>query len=87
MAEDTMPKTSDSPARKALPPTLPRDRPVISSPETEYPVCSGKLESLGESISYHQHRVQSHRNGAAKAGQQPVRLYRTGTTAAETHRE
>lgn len=44
-------KTSDSPVRKALPATLPRDRQVISPAETECPVCSGKLKPLGESIS------------------------------------
>ncbi|KJT25864.1 IS66 family transposase zinc-finger binding domain-containing protein, partial [Salmonella enterica] len=51
MAGDTMPKASDSPARKALPATLPRDRRIISPAETECPVCSGKLKPLGESIS------------------------------------
>lgn len=51
IAGDAVPKTSDSPARKALPATLPRDRQVIAPPETERPVCSGKLKSLGESIS------------------------------------
>ncbi|EPF2389361.1 IS66 family transposase zinc-finger binding domain-containing protein, partial [Escherichia coli] len=51
MAGETAPKTSDSPVRKALPATLPRDRQVISPAETECPVCSGKLKPLGESIS------------------------------------
>lgn len=51
MAGDTAPKASDSPVRKALPATLPRDRQVISPAETECPVCSGKLKPLGESIS------------------------------------
>ena len=51
MAGETAPKTSDSPVRKALPATLPRDRQVISAAETECPVCSGKLKPLGESIS------------------------------------
>ncbi|EMX9457523.1 transposase, partial [Salmonella enterica] len=37
MAGDTMPKASDSPARKALPATLPRDRRIISPPGTECP--------------------------------------------------
>ena len=51
MAGETAPKKSDSPVRKALPATLPRDRQVISPAETECPVCSGKLKPLGESIS------------------------------------
>ncbi len=51
MAGETAPKTSDSPVRKALPATLPRDRQVISPAETECPVCSGKLKPLGERIS------------------------------------
>nr|WP_238582636.1 IS66 family transposase zinc-finger binding domain-containing protein [Trabulsiella odontotermitis] len=51
MAGDAVPKTSDSPAHKALPATLPRDRQVISPTETECPVCSGKLKPLGESIA------------------------------------
>lgn len=51
MAGDAVPKTSDSPTRKALPATLPRDRQVIAPAETECPVCSGKLKPLGESIS------------------------------------
>ncbi|EPV8998665.1 IS66 family transposase zinc-finger binding domain-containing protein, partial [Escherichia coli] len=51
MAGETAPKTSDSPVRKALPATLPRDRQVISPTETECPVCSGKLKPPGESIS------------------------------------
>ncbi|EIO3444953.1 IS66 family transposase, partial [Salmonella enterica] len=51
MAEDAGSKTSATPARKALPVTLPRDRQVISPPETECPVCSGKLKLLGESVS------------------------------------
>ncbi|MCR6057676.1 IS66 family transposase, partial [Salmonella enterica subsp. enterica] len=51
IAGDAVPKTSDSPARKALPATLPRDRQVISPAETECPVCSGKLKPPGEGIS------------------------------------
>ncbi|WP_407289538.1 IS66 family transposase zinc-finger binding domain-containing protein [Raoultella planticola] len=51
MAGDAGSKTSDTPARKALPATLPRDRQIISPIETECPVCSGKLKPLGESIS------------------------------------
>ncbi|AIA48129.1 hypothetical protein L085_13480 [Serratia sp. FS14] len=51
MAGDTVPKASDSPTRKALPATLPRDRQVISPDETECPVCCGKLKPLGESLS------------------------------------
>lgn len=42
---------SDSPARKALPATLPRDRKVIPPQETECPACRGKLKPLGESVS------------------------------------
>ncbi len=90
MAGDAVPKTSDSPTRKALPATLPRDRQVISPAETECPVCSGKLKPLGESISgttgYYQHRVQGNRNGPSKTGLQSVRLYRAGSAAAKTHR-
>lgn len=51
MAGDTAPEASDSPVRKALPATLPRDRQVIAPPETECPVCNGKLKPLGDSIS------------------------------------
>lgn len=51
MAGDAVPKTSDSPTRKALPTTRPRDRQVIAPSETECPVCSGKLKPLGENIS------------------------------------
>lgn len=51
IAGDIAPKASDSPTRKALPATLPRDKQVIASPETECPVCNGKLKSLGDSIS------------------------------------
>lgn len=51
MAGDAVPKTSDSPTRKALPTTRPRNRQVIAPSETECPVCSGKLKPLGESIS------------------------------------
>lgn len=51
MAEDAGSKTSATPARKALPATLPRDRQVIAPAETECPVCSGKLKPPGESIS------------------------------------
>lgn len=47
MAGDTAPKESDSPVRKALPATLPRDRQVITPAEPECPVCSGKLKPLG----------------------------------------
>ncbi|HFV9915587.1 TPA: IS66 family transposase zinc-finger binding domain-containing protein [Salmonella enterica subsp. diarizonae serovar 61:l,v:z35] len=50
MAGDAVPKTSNSPTRKALPTTLPRDRQVIAPAETECPVCRGKLKPLGESI-------------------------------------
>lgn len=46
-----MPKASDSPARKALLVTFPRDRRIISPPETECPVCSGKLkQSISEQL-------------------------------------
>jgi transposase len=48
MAEDTGPKTSATPARKALPVTLPRDRQVISPTKTECPVCNGKLNRWGK---------------------------------------
>ena len=51
MAGDNTPKASDSSARNSLPAALPRDRQVIAPPETECPVCSGKLKPLGESIS------------------------------------
>ncbi|MCW1829942.1 IS66 family transposase zinc-finger binding domain-containing protein [Enterobacter asburiae] len=50
MDGDAVPKTSDSPTRKALPTTLPRDMQVIAPPETECHVCNGKLKPLGESI-------------------------------------
>lgn len=51
MAGSTGPKTSDSPTRKGLPATLPRDRKVIPPLESECLACSGKLKLLGESIS------------------------------------
>ncbi|HHD7473710.1 TPA: IS66 family transposase zinc-finger binding domain-containing protein [Klebsiella oxytoca] len=48
---DVVPKTSDSPALKALPATLPRNRQIIPPPETGCPACSGTLKPRGESIS------------------------------------
>lgn len=51
MVGDAVLKASDSPGRKALPATLPRDRQIISPAENECPVCNGKLKPLGESIS------------------------------------
>lgn len=90
MAGETAPKTSDSPIRKALPATLPRDRQVISPAETECPVCSGKLKPLGESISEQLDIINTAfrviETVRPKTGLQPVRLYSSGSAATKTHR-